>query len=87
MISLLRVILFATSNYTAVFQATYKGFKKNTEGGATTSLKNSCCISVVLGHSVGPARRETSVLKSTAIRIIGNGAGGNAGELRRLPEK
>ena len=29
MISLLRVILFATRNYTAVFQGTYKGFKKN----------------------------------------------------------
>jgi hypothetical protein len=61
MISLLRVILFATRNYTAVFKGTYKGFKKITEGGATTSLKNSCCISVLLGHSVGPARRETSV--------------------------
>jgi hypothetical protein len=62
MISLLRIILFATRNYTAVFQGTYKGVKKKLQKvGATTSLKNSCCISVLLAHSVGPARRETSV--------------------------
>jgi hypothetical protein len=59
LISLLRIILFATRNYTAVFQGTYKGLKK--EGGATPSVKNSCCISVLLGHSVGPARREAAV--------------------------
>jgi hypothetical protein len=29
MISLLRIILFATRNYTAVFQGTYRGFKRN----------------------------------------------------------
>jgi hypothetical protein len=28
MMSLLRIILFATRNYTAVFQGTYKGLKK-----------------------------------------------------------
>lgn len=61
MISLLRVILFATSNYTAVFQGTYKGFKKIQNVAPTTSLKNSYCISVLLGHSVGPARRKTSI--------------------------
>jgi hypothetical protein len=60
MSSLLRVILFATRNYTAVFQGTYKGLKK-IEGGATTSVKNSCCISVLPGHSVGPARGEAAV--------------------------
>jgi hypothetical protein len=32
LISLLRIILFATRNYTAVFQGTYKGFKRNYRG-------------------------------------------------------
>jgi hypothetical protein len=48
LISLLRIILFATRNYTAVFQGTYKGLKK--EGGATTSVKTAaaslCCLDI-----------------------------------------
>jgi hypothetical protein len=61
MISLLRIILFATRNYTAAFQGTYKSFKRNYRSWRHNLFEKQLLISVLLGHSVGPARRETSV--------------------------
>jgi hypothetical protein len=48
MISLLRIILFETRNYRPCSKEPTKISKETTEGGATTSLKNSCCISELL---------------------------------------
>ena len=60
MISLLRVILFATRNYTAVFQGTYKGFKKNYRRWRHNLFEQ--LLHLRAAWTFGrPARRETSV--------------------------